>query len=1071
MEDTSYDTSVASMPEKRGMRTHSPALETDIEESDTELPRPAAAQRMRGRGEKPAPLFFSDESEEEVADERQGRMDRLRELARQRAALNDEQEEEKEPAAPEPRPSPPLAESSEDEAPAPKPQVKGLSRKDQREMHSMSARLRREQRATLSKREPKRYQLSELLSTIQHSESAPQSSSDPVESSSTPDRVPAPRSRAHTPPRTLDPFPDLEKERAQRKWAMLQAQSAQPDSDSDVEVVALTGPSKRPRAHFRAPPRDSDRAEADQQLYALGARPRTPRRQRISTDEYRSPNAAAPDADVVGDKEMDAAAHSFALAAHKVAGTLAPSSPIYADDGEEQPHSSPHRKHVPVVMDLAQLNATVLRKSYEQNAKIAAMKQGKAKSKPKEQPEEPEQAQELEQAEVPQHAQELEGPVAPEKHQDDTPPSSQEIFVHQDDPSDTERHTNIRRDSASSQEQSEKENVPLSPIAQDDPELDVDLGRFFAPTQRPSLSEAPLFTEPEPASMKSARTDSNSSVLAQFFESTQDGPTRGASLDLFANQQREGPVGGMTQFFDPTPSASARPTRSQEAMPPPSRARSSDGFAALRRAQQEEAKALLSPELLPSLDESLAERDAESFREAQAPRGDDMMYINQDGFFTQTKPAEFATQVPPASQRMRAKERKDEWASQADDVPDDAPNDDAPASDHESEASDVPQTEVDADADAALSKALSGSDTENDEEDDVLSDASHHSASSDVQARWKSILAKPKARRPERSAFVYGEAEESDEDEPHRGEHGGLGGVFSDRGSGSEPEEDSDDDADLESLLDDERDEDEDERDEAARQRYLQHREEDDAAATALHERAIKGMLRSRRRRLDDPLAELLDEDADEDELRRKMRAPSFQAKRRRIDKDGLEELAERDDSQAFVRTYTETHATEDADRYDFLGEASSDEERVTARDLRAEIRRHALQADEEEEEAPSETDEDVSHKLHARRPTAPRPADDEDAEYARLVFRPNVDAKDLPREVQERRAKLLEEYSNEPNWRQERGGRSGIDRRRTGQSKRASVPTTENRMAQPTRSAPSVLVHNVLRREAHFRP
>ncbi|WFC95560.1 hypothetical protein MBRA1_002209 [Malassezia brasiliensis] len=1104
--DTSYDTSLASVPEKRATRPPTPELETDLEESEGEAPQPprtSMAARMRARDESAQEPLFLDESDDEV-DARRSRMDRLRDLARQRAAQHAADDDDEAPA-PAARGSSPLASKSpsplrvspkksallndtssesEMDVPSARPRTKGLSRKEQREMHSMSARLRREHRATIARPEPKRYQLSELLSTIQHAESRPEahSSSDPVESSST-----AARSTPEPAPRPVPSVPiDPNQERIQRKWAMLRAhQSSVPDdADSDVEVVALASQPKQQRAKkvlFRAPPKDTDRAEADHQLMQLGAGPRTPRARRISSDVYRSPNAHTPAAPPVTDREMNAAAHAFALAAHKVAGTLPPTSPSRADEKQAVLHDTV--KQVPLVMDLAQLNETLLQKAYEQNARLAAKRSKRAPAE----------------LDLPTAA----APAAPADGPKTYGGRVRRASSTSDDDSDwSEGHgtassaasdasasprgaspASRRSASTHSAHNSEKENVPLSPMlpAADDNELDVDLGRFFAPTQVPSrVSPSPAPLRPSAGwEEPSARTNSNSSVLAQFFESTQDGPARGASLDLFANQKRDGPVGGMTQFFEPTPSASSstRPTRSQEAMPPPTHAAASDGFAALRRQQREDARALLSPEMLPSLDPSLAERGEEWRERRTVSAANEVMYINQDGFFTQTKPAEDTPSQAPHVLDPSPSQRRTEPVPEFDGSPRRPSEGPAPEGSEAAPPSSQRHTSAplyssdpsDEESDAAPSEAPSDADASDAEADLAVA--------SDARAHWTALLDQPSKRaksRRERSEFVFGEAEESDEDRPDDGEHGGLTGVFSDRGSASEPEEDSDDDADLESLLDDERDENEEEQDEAARLRYQQHRDEDDAAIQALHERAAKGMLRNRRRRLDDPLADMLDEDADEDELRRKLHAPAFKAKRRRIEQDGLQALAEREDSRAFVETYNETHATEEAERYDFLGEASSDDEaRVTTHDLRAELRRRAQARDEESEHAPSSDDETdaVLTKLRSRRTvTAPRTYEEEETEFTRLLFKTGqVDVASLPRELQERRARLLEEYSHEPHWRQERGGRHGIDRRRMGKTKRNTAPSAAPVVMPETRSAPSVLVHSILRRDAHF--
>lgn len=1006
-DDTSYDTSVASMPPMP--KTHS--LETDIEsESDTEAPAPMtlAARMQKSTAPRATPLFlFSDDDEpaapnSSTKDARQARMARLRELAQQRAMVNSSDDEEpalasraSPEARPAPEPAPPAAldvdsDVSDDLAPPPPPgpRSRGLSKKEEREMHSMTARLRRENRTSLPAVEPKRYQLSELLSTIQHAAAASPAnamhSSDPVEMSSTPDAKPPPA------PRPTRSSPKDTHTRA--KWAWIEQQRAMPHtdghdnaSDDDLEVVAL-GPARSPRVRFRSsPPPDPNRAAADAAMAHLAVYPRTPRRQRISTNEYRSPHAQAPSMLPVSDEQMSAAGHAFALAAHKSAGTLPPTSPARVD-----PTSPPRCAPAPPVLGLDALNVTLLQKIHAQNAQLHAKKHHHTPV-----PEPEPRAPSPDPAALPARA----PTPSPVSSAASSPHSARSSEKENIPPPREAPPAAPRLSHASTPSFSGSLHAPLAEIPS------PDLGAFFAPTP---VVDAGTDPAPTPGSSL-ARTPSNHSVLAQFFEAGTQEPVRSGSLDIFANERCSGPVGGMTQFFDATPVGAA--TRSQEAMPPPTHAPSGDAFAALRRAEQANAQAPPSPDVLPSLHPSVIDMVEASSREV--PATDGMVYLNEDGFFTQTKPAELSL---PAS---------------------------ASNSDSESEA-DVPHAE-------------------------------------------EAERVRPRHRPT--SAFVYGEAEESDE-EAQGGGHGGLAGVFSDKDSNSDDDgdQDSDADGDLSSLLDDESDEDADAKDEAALQRYMQHRDEDDAAMQALHERATKGLLRHRRRGKDNLLADLLDEDADEDELRRRLQAPQFRkSQRRQVVGDGLDALATRDDAQAFVRMYSETHeATDEHAKYDFLaaGDDSSGDERVSTHTVRMEVLRRKHERALSPATPDLSLDDDVTAhiKLRPRRPSVPpkraaQNSDDETShvcvyrspQYSRVLFQSGkVDVSQLPRDVQEKRARLLDEYSHEPTWQQGRGGRSGIDRRRSGPSKRSvSAPTP--RVLEPATSAPSVLVPHVLRREAHY--
>ncbi|WFD36490.1 Diphthamide biosynthesis protein 2 [Malassezia cuniculi] len=893
---------------------------------------------------KPSDTLFlgsDDEQERSPVNVRERRMQVLKALARGRA-----------PTQPAPQDAPVLSDVSEpesdpddelDKLPAPAaatqaPRVKPLSKREQLEMHRMTAQLRRAQRTTIERAEPKRYQLSELLSTIEHAKRSPNErrlmhSSDPIESSSTPsERRTSPYNLM---PPNMDPdgdvFVDAPSPSAsrQRKARLLQRQRPVVDSDDEDLVVE---PARSLHARMRAPSEPPE----------------------------------------VSDAQLDASAHTFALAADHAARVV-PTSPVRsASASPARPRVRHSPRVAPVLMNMEQFNATLLRKTQEQNAARNARR-------PRQEPLSP------------------------------------------------------RSDGSS-----EKENIPLPRPADDgDADGDVfnddgDLGRFFVPTQAPEHVAAES-GDPPAATLGSHQSES--SVLAQFFVSTQDGQPRGASLDLFSNQRRDGPVGGTARRLESVVRG--------------------DAFAALREREQVDAEQLLSPVDLPSLDPSLAQ---EALRAAASERRSDTLYLNQDGFFTQTKPG--------------ATSSRGQWLlpSQMDDFaqPTGQPVSDgedarerqagAPlAADSDVESEQAPENDSDIESAAGLQEADSDAETDAIEAGSGAEDAPQP----------------PQPRRARSNAFVFGEAEESDEEDRVRDDaHGGLAGIFSDKEASEGEEEDSDDDADLESLLDDERDEDEETKDILAHKRYMQHREEDDAAVQALHERAAKGMLRSRRRGRIDGLGEMLDDDADEDELRRRLRAPRFQTKRRRIDGDEMDVLAAREDTQAFVRQYTETHTSaDDYAKYEFLDEApSSDEEAprttVTARELREELLRHRL---EEREQTPQlrSDDEDAPVALREASKTSARASEavHDDDEHARLLFNAHrLDPDALSNEQKARREMLLAEFSNEPEWRQVRGGNAGLDRRRSGNKARARAETAAP--APETRAEPRRLVGSLLQRK-----
>ncbi|CDR99731.1 hypothetical protein [Sporisorium scitamineum] len=220
----------------------------------------------------------------------------------------------------------------------------------------------------------------------------------------------------------------------------------------------------------------------------------------------------------------------------------------------------------------------------------------------------------------------------------------------------------------------------------DIPSQAADLGRFFEPTMPPpsalksavaasqapksfwdqtqtqtqtqSQSQLPSSARP-PQATDAARPfvhdESANSALGAFFQDTQQEELRGESLDIFDNHKvAGGKAPGFTQFFDDgTPPPSADDRRSSKAGPsvwdastmPPPKSTEVDAFSALRKAQMGEAMNFLDPTplVLPSFDESQAEREAYAQAQANGQMANgspEKMYMNRDGFFTQTKPSQ-----------------------------------------------------------------------------------------------------------------------------------------------------------------------------------------------------------------------------------------------------------------------------------------------------------------------------------------------------------------------------------------------------------------------------------------------
>lgn len=568
----------------------------------------------------------------------------------------------------------------------------------------------------------------------------------------------------------------------------------------------------------------------------------------------------------------------------------------------------------------------------------------------------------------------------------------------------------------------------------DIPSQAADLGRFFEPTMPPPSSAAPpahaaseapksfwdqTQTQTQTQSQSQSECHSPSSpsftrapqatdtrrelvrdesvnlALGAFFQETQQDELRGESLDIFDNPKiAGGKARGFTQFFfegTPQPtgegrgatgeSESERSVWNASAMPPP-KSTDVDAFAALRKAQMGEATDLLdpTPSVLPSFDESQAEREA--YAQAQmvsvSPK---KMYMNRDGFFTQTKPSQqvglwsqYDTQSQSQSQPLAA-------VGASGVSPHLAASSTRRASDVSSAGGDqnasLSAQEEDENGRVQLKRLRRGTCNDAIAEDAAQQERQDHdddtASQVDDQNSPPSSQPEPKRRnafdvlrqgpleiaqderackrKKRKSAYIEGEAEESEDDEiggHRRQDGGGLKGVFADdNGSASEADDDEDDEddadaADLQELVNNERELDEAEKDEVAHARYRADMEARDRENHEIAQKAIQGVFRNRRRNAGlNGIEGFLDQDADEEEFRRRAELGSRMSastwkKRKLLDgtEDGLDALAAHEDAQAFVKAYTATHVIDhESERYAFLEMAADDQEEEDSND------------------------------------------------------------------------------------------------------------------------------------------
>lgn len=544
-----------------------------------------------------------------------------------------------------------------------------------------------------------------------------------------------------------------------------------------------------------------------------------------------------------------------------------------------------------------------------------------------------------------------------------------------------------------------------------------------------------------------------SAVFGQFFEDTQsDAPLQNDSFKVLSTKEHDN--AGFTQFFEQgTPMTAS--SRSGMMLPPTTSARGfllhqaseQDEFAALRRAQASQAKLIDDdPFDLPELDDVLLpeQQDENLALELEAMRAEEeerlirlkstnrseneITYINKEGFFTQTRPQSFSYQLSQMQTQVEGSTRDANHSFEQNE--DQMSNDD----------------EEDAVLGSKMRRRYRRAVLAHEEEDQVQSmnnDVQYdgikeveqetarerHSAFDVLREGARKITKKDEDKA--KMKFIQGEAEESDGDSgdeegmdlkkgkgKNKGRHGGLEGVFSDQDDqDSSEEEEEDDGRDLEDLIDEQRDEEEAEKDILARERYLKDVDEDEKAALALHERATRGAFRNKRRARNHESGNLegfLEDDYEDDWLQKLAKNPygSIAKKRRLEGKDGMDLLAEKEDSQAFVREYHDSHGdSQPLDAYSFLmhvDEDGSDEDEtglpnqeafISRKDVadaiaekrkakRMEARRlHALDDEIEIEERRKKQEEEEIRERQLRRNIERalyNASDDEDEEFIR---------------------------------------------------------------------------------------
>ncbi|KAI0375716.1 hypothetical protein BV20DRAFT_932382 [Pilatotrama ljubarskyi] len=250
---------------------------------------------------------------------------------------------------------------------------------------------------------------------------------------------------------------------------------------------------------------------------------------------------------------------------------------------------------------------------------------------------------------------------------------------------------------------------------------------------------------------------------------------------------------------------------------------------------------------------------------------------------------------------------------------------------------------------------------------------------------------KAKGKKPLRSEFIEGEAEESDEEAMF-----GFGHRKKDEAD-DEEEDDDEQDQTLAELVDDKEMDEKTLAEEAVIEKHREHLDEDDKLVEKIHRDAVAGKLRVKRR---DRGVGFEDSDSEDDDDARRIRSKN---KRRRTENDNIAALAKKPETQAFAKEY-EANMVDADDEFAHLNrdememdveepESGQEREAVTAARLREELLEAAQQETlpkrfdpldvswmEGAEESPEEMDSDV------------RVREVDESEAARTARRPNSD-------------------------------------------------------------------------------
>ncbi|KAG6877843.1 hypothetical protein C0993_003216 [Termitomyces sp. T159_Od127] len=155
----------------------------------------------------------------------------------------------------------------------------------------------------------------------------------------------------------------------------------------------------------------------------------------------------------------------------------------------------------------------------------------------------------------------------------------------------------------------------------------------------------------------------------------------------------------------------------------------------------------------------------------------------------------------------------------------------------------------------------------------------------------------------DKSEFVEQEAQESDDDEFF-----GFGPRLNDK---DEEENEEDLDQTLETLVDDAEIDEQTLAADLVMEKFQEHEKEDDESLQKLHEAAVQGELRQKRKNRGLGVEDS-DDESDEDERNRRIRRQMH--KKQRIDRSNIKELGEHEETKSFFNVYQQNLMTDDAD-------------------------------------------------------------------------------------------------------------------------------------------------------------